>query len=341
MFWRFAVQFDRENCHHHRSDLRLGERGRPGPESEGGPGHPGLQVRESSPSCYFFLSLVISRELLEEDHRIIRLLESSNHASVINIWLLSYSVSNYRDVVKGHEVAGGIKSETQVIDVWTAELTVITQRAKWEILPGGAPGGTVRALLPQLRQAAGRPDAGDWDPGGHPDQLRGCALHSSLEDAGRVRVPAGGELPGPLPPHLAPPAPDEESRGRGQDHQRLLLWAQDSPGCLQTQQQQQHNVFFFQVRSGQFVHWTNKIQEKICLCEVFKLGRINSMIYLLIYLKRSKLCLNLFSVELARRLEATGRLEDKCKTERIKLCLGVSVYTANPGLTNTNLGRWA
>lgn len=85
---------------------------------------------ESSPSCYFFLSLVISRELLEEDHRIIRLLESSNHASVINIWLLSYSVSNYRDVVKGHEVAGGIKSETQVIDVWTAELTVITQRAK-------------------------------------------------------------------------------------------------------------------------------------------------------------------------------------------------------------------
>ena len=37
--------------------------------------------------------------------------------SVRNIWLLSYSVSNYRDLVKGHEVAGGIKSETQVFDV--------------------------------------------------------------------------------------------------------------------------------------------------------------------------------------------------------------------------------
>ena len=66
-----------------------------------------------------------------------------DHSSIINIWLLSYSVSNYRDVVKGHEVAGGIKSETQVIDVWTAELTVITQRAKSEILPGRATGGTV------------------------------------------------------------------------------------------------------------------------------------------------------------------------------------------------------
>ena len=99
------------------------------------------------------LSLAISYwEHIEEDHTV-----TLDHSSVINIWLLSYSVSNYRDVVKGHEVAGGIKSETQVIDVWT----VITQRAKSEILPGRAAGGTVRALLPQLRQTAGGQDAGD------------------------------------------------------------------------------------------------------------------------------------------------------------------------------------
>lgn len=39
---------------------------------------------------------------------------------------------------------------------------------------------------------------------------------------------------------------------------------------------------------------------------------------------RSKLCINLFSLELSRRLETTG----------------VNVYTANPGLSNTRLGRY-
>lgn len=38
---------------------------------------------------------------------------------------------------------------------------------------------------------------------------------------------------------------------------------------------------------------------------------------------RSKLCMNLFSVELARKLESTG----------------VNVYAANPGLSHTNIGR--
>ena len=60
-------------------------------------------------------------------------------------------------------------------------------------------------------------------------------------------------------------------------------------------------------------------------------------------LKRSKLCLNLFSVELARRLEleATGRWEvgGFSDSELIQLLPGVSVFTADPGLSNTNLGR--
>ena len=177
-----------------------------------------------------------------------------DHSSVINIWLLSYSVSNYRDVVKGHEVAGGIKSETQVIDVWTAELTVITQRAKSELLPGRATGGTVRALLPQLRQAVGGQDVGDGDPGGHPHQLRRGAPHPTLEDSGRVRVPAWRQLSGPLPPHLAPAAPHEEGRGRGQDHQRLLLRAQDRAGGHQTTTTTTSQSLYFSVRSRQFVH---------------------------------------------------------------------------------------
>ena len=128
LMWKcFVVQFVRENCHHHRSNIRLGERGRHEPESEGGPGHSGLQVRRRAESSqrvltdlllaglllFPQLSLAISYwEHIEEDHTV-----TLDHSSVINIWLLSYSVSNYRDVVKGHEVAGGIKSETQVIDV--------------------------------------------------------------------------------------------------------------------------------------------------------------------------------------------------------------------------------
>jgi len=41
---------------------------------------------------------------------------------------------------------------------------------------------------------------------------------------------------------------------------------------------------------------------------------------------RSKLCINLFSMELAHKLEATAS--------------GVNVYIANPGLSRTNLGRY-
>ena len=40
-----------------------------------------------------------------------------DHTTYILSEILSYSVYNYRDLVKGHEVAGGIKSETQVFDV--------------------------------------------------------------------------------------------------------------------------------------------------------------------------------------------------------------------------------
>ena len=45
LMWKyFAVQFVRENCHHHWSNLRSGEGGRHEPEHEGSPGDPGVQV---------------------------------------------------------------------------------------------------------------------------------------------------------------------------------------------------------------------------------------------------------------------------------------------------------
>ena len=64
--------------------------------------------------CYYYLSLSLTKPRAIGNNKWRRI---KIQPSVRNIWPLSYSVYNYRDLVKGHEVAGGIKSETQVMDV--------------------------------------------------------------------------------------------------------------------------------------------------------------------------------------------------------------------------------
>ena len=138
-------------------------------------------------------------------------------------------------MVKGHDVAGEIKSETQVIAVWTFHHTSQNLSGhkidfNQNALTGRAPGGTMRALVSQLRETVRGEDAGDGEQGGHPDQLCRGEEHSALEDPGRVRVPAGRQLPLPLPPDMASAPCHQEGGGGRQDRQRVLQPAQERPG---------------------------------------------------------------------------------------------------------------
>ena len=60
------------------------------------------------------------------------------------------------------------------------------------------------------------------------------------------------------------------------------------------------------VWSWQLVQWTNQVQKEGCVRQVF-LTFSWKIISSFLRISRSKLCINLFSLELSRRLETTGR----------------------------------
>ena len=60
------------------------------------------------------------------------------------------------------------------------------------------------------------------------------------------------------------------------------------------------------VWSWQLVQWTNQVQKEGCVRQVF-LTFSWKIISSFLCISRSKLCINLFSLELSRRLETTGR----------------------------------